>query len=164
MINKTQNLDGVSLIELLIVIAIITIGLVYLLGMFSFSLRISGEEKRINQANFMAQEMMEGLRNFRDGTNWQENGLGTLAVSAPYYLAKTGSPPSWTLILGEETKDVFTQRIVFDDVQRDLNANIIENGGIFDADSKKVTVTVSWQERGKSQQVELITFFTNWKQ
>ena len=90
-VNKTQNSKGIGLIELLIVIAIITTGLVYLLGMFSFSLRISGEEKKVGQANFMVQELIEGVRNFRDGTSWQDNGLGTLTVFTPYHLEKNGS-------------------------------------------------------------------------
>lgn len=167
-INKTQNLKGMSLVEILIVIAVITIGLVYLLGMFSFSLRIAGSEEKLTRANFMAQEAMEGVRNFRDGTTWEENGLGALTVSTPYHLEKTGSPPKWTLSPGTRTIDGFEQIIVFNDVRRDLYNNklnnIIENGGTLDSNTKKVTVTISWLERGKSKEVELITFFTNWNQ
>ncbi len=163
-VNKTQNSKGMGLIELLIVIAIITTGLVYLLGMFSFSLRISGEEKKVSQANFMAQELVEGVRNFRDGTSWQDNGLGTLAVFTPYHLERNGSPQKWSLAAGERTTDGFTQQIVFNDVWRDSNDDIIAGGGTLDENSKKVTATVSWQERGKSRQVEIITLFTNWQE
>ncbi len=160
-INRSQN--GIGLIELLIVMAIITTGLVYLLGMSSFSLRISGEKERISQANFMAQEVMEGVRNFRDGTDWQTDGLGTLSILTPYHLEKIGSPAGWTLFFGEETTNGFTHSVIFSEVRRDDNDDIIENGGTLDTGSKKITVSVSWTERGKSQQITLINFLTNWK-
>ena len=160
-VDRSQK--GIGLIELLIVMAIITTGLVYLLGMSSFSLRISGEKEKISQANFMAQEIMEGVRNFRDGTDWQTDGLGTLSTLTPYHLEKTGSPAAWTLFLGEETTNGFTRSVIFDEVRRDTNDDIVENGGTLDAESKKITVSVLWTERGKSQQITLISFLTNWK-
>jgi len=155
---------GMSLVELLVVVAVVTVGLVYLLGIFSFSLRISGSEKELVRANLMAQEAIEGVRNFRDGTDWEIAGVGTLATSTSYHLEKSGSPPKWALVLDEKTTDGFTQKIVFEDVKRDLNSNIVESGGDFDSDTKKITVTVSWIERGKSKQIELVAFLTNWNQ
>lgn len=160
-INRSQN--GIGLIELLIVMAIITTGLVYLLSMASFSLRISGEKEKISQANFIVQEIMEGVRNFRDGTNWQTDGLGTLSVLTPYHLEKTGSPAGWNLVLGEEITNGFSQSIIFTEVRRDDNDDITDNGGTLDPESKKITVSVLWTERGKSQQIILISFLTNWK-
>lgn len=160
-ISKTQN--GVGLIELLIVMAIITTGLVYLLSMSSFSLRISGEKEKISQANFIAQEIMEGVRNFRDGTDWQTNGLGTLSTLTSYHLEKTGSPAGWTLVLGEEITNGFTQSVIFNEVRRDANDDIVESGGTLDSESKKIIVSVLWTEREKSQQITLISFLTNWK-
>ncbi len=159
--NKTQK--GIALIELLIVMAIITTGLVYLLGIFSFSLRISIEKEKISQANFMAQEIMEGVRNFRDSTDWQTDGLGTLTTLTPYHLEKTGPPAGWTLVLEEETTNGFTQSVIFHEVRRDDNKDIVENGGDLDIETKKIIVSVSWTERGKSQQISLTTFLTNWK-
>ncbi len=163
-INKRQNSKGVSLLGLLIVVAIITTGLVYLLGIFSFSIRIAGSEKQLSQANFIAQEAMEGVRNFRDGTNWQEDGLGTLITSISYHLEKTGIPLEWILFPEEKTTNGFKQIIIFDDARRNLNDDIVENGGEIDSNTKKVTVSVSWTERGKPYQIELITFLTNWQE
>lgn len=160
-INKTQK--GIALIELLIVMAIITTGLVYLLGIFSFSLRISIEKEKISQANFMAQEIMEGVRNFRDSTDWQTNGLGTLTTLTPYHLEKTGPPAGWTLVPEEETTNGFTKNVIFHDVRRNDNKDIVENGGDLDPETKKIIASVSWIEKGKSQQITLTTFLTNWR-
>jgi len=162
--SVNKNPKGIILIEVLVAISVITIGLVYLLGTYSFSLKISGSKKEFYRANLIAQECLEGVRNFRDNTSWSEDGLGMLTTSTPYHLEKTGLPSKWTLVSGEETIDGFTRRIVFDDVGRDSDGNIMEDGGIFDPDTKKITATVSWQYRGKPYQIELLTFFTNWRQ
>ncbi len=150
--------------ELLIVIAIIVTSLVYLLGIINFSLRIIGEKKRVYQANFLAKEAMEGVRNFRDGTSWDVDGLGVLTVGVSYHIESTSTPEEWDLVLGEAAKDGFTEKIVFYEVQRDGNDDIVESGGAVDSDTKKVIVTISWTQRNKPQQIEVTTYLTNWQQ
>jgi len=46
---------------------------------------------------------------------------------------------------------------------RDSNSNIVESGGTNDPNTKKVTVTVSWEERGRDHKLEIFTYLTNWK-
>jgi len=62
------------------------------------------------------------------------------------------------LIQGEEDVNSFTRKVVFENTFRDATDNIVETGGINDPNTKKATVTVSWQEK----QLEIITYFTNW--
>lgn len=155
---------GISIIEILIVITIISLTLTSLLGLVSFSLRIASLTKQNNQANNIAQGTMEQVRNFRDGTDWDTDGLGTLTTSTDYYPQKSGTPPQWQLVQGTKTTDGFVKKVVFDDVMRDGSANIIESDGTGDPDTKKVAVTVSWEEKGRVHSVKLITYLTNWKQ
>ncbi len=162
-LNDIKKSRGVSLLELLVVVGVVSIGLVYLLGIFSFALKIAASEKLLIQANFLAEEAMEGVRNFRDRTNWHTDGLGVIDTSTVYHLEKTGLPPEWNLISGEKTIDGFTQKIVFDDVRRDSNDDITESGGTIDSNTKKITITISWQERGEDKEIELVGFLTNWK-
>ena len=154
---------GASLIELLIAIAIITTALVSLLAIFGFSLNIAVEKKHLYQANFLAKEGIEGIRNFRDGTEWNENGLGTLDTLSIYNLDKQGSPEKWVLFPGEKTINGFTQKIVFEDVYRDSNDNITSQGGALDPDTKKVKVNIAWTEKEEVKQIELWSIFTNWR-
>jgi len=159
------NNKGISMIEMLIVIAILAITLTSLLGLASFSLGAASLIKQTIQVNTLAQEMTEAVRNFRDQTFWKENGLGSSAVTvgAAYHPEKTGdSPPKWVLASGEETIDIFTRKVVFETVYRDTDDNIAESG-TEDLNTKKATVTVSWQERGRTHQVVLVTYFTNWR-
>ncbi len=150
--------------EILVVITIITIALTSILKLVSFSLRASTLIKQTHQANNITQETIEQVRNFRDGTNWNTDGLGALNVSTDYYIQKSGSPLQWQLSEGTETTEGFTQRVVFENVMRDGNDNIVLAGGINDPDTRRVIAAVSWQERGKNHQIELSTYLTNWKQ
>lgn len=158
---------GISVIEILIAVTIIAVGLISLLGLAFFSLGTSNLIIQTTKANIIVQETMEIVRNFRDGTSWNNNGLGTLITGEanPYHPAKDTSisPPRWILIAGQETINSFTRKIIFTNVQRDGNNNIVESGGTNDPDTKKVKTTVSWQEKGRSHQLEITTYLTNWK-
>ena len=150
-----NNKKGVSIIEILVVIAIISIALVSLLGLAAFSLKTSTSIKETNQANFLAQEAIEAVRSFRDGTTWDADGLGNLTTGIAYHPDKSSdTPPKWQLIQGDETVNGFTRKVNFENVQRDGNDNIIDSGGTDDPNTKKVTITISW----KDKIVELITY------
>lgn len=160
LIKWKDNKKGISIIEILIVIAIIAIALSSLLGLIAFSLRISNLTKETAQANNLAQETVEAVRNFRDGTGWDTDGLGVLATSTAYHPDKSGDvPPKWQLILGEETVDYFARKVIFDEVHRDANDNIVETGGTLDPNTRKITTTISW----KDKEVEIIAYLTNWR-
>ena len=147
------------MIEIMVVIATISIVLVNILGVATYSLRFSTTIRETTQANMLAQEVIEATRNFRDGKTWDEGGIGTLTLDTPYHPEKIGDlNPAWNLVLGEETVSGFTRKIVFSSVFRDANDNIVQSGNE-DLGTKKVTATVSWGSR----KVELITYITNWR-
>ena len=155
---------GISIIEILVVVFIISVTLTSLLGLIGFSLGAASLMKQTNQANFLAQETMEAVRNFRDNTSWNTNGLGTLTLNSPYHPEKTADiPPKWNLVSSEEPLGIFNRKVVFEKVYRDGNDNIAQSGSE-DPNTKKATVTVSWQERGRSHQIEIITYLTNWQE
>lgn len=157
------NKKGGLIVEILVVIAIIAIALASLSGLVVFSLEALNLAGQNAQAAVLAQEAMEAVRNFRDGTSWNMDGLGKLATSADYFPKATGSPAKWQLIQGQETIDNFTRKIVFSSVQRDANGNIADSGGVNDPETKKANVSVSWTEKGRPHQISVNTYFTNWK-
>ena len=160
MLNQKDKEKGSLLIEILIAIAIISIALISLLGLAIFSLKTEQLAKINNEAINLVQEEIEAVRNFRDNTDWETEGLGFLNAGVDYSAQKTGDiPPRWNLVLGEETIDIFKRKVVFSDVMRDSNDNIVESGGTDDPETKKATVTISWQEKS----IEIITYFTKWK-
>jgi len=170
---EMRDTKGVSIIEIMIAVTIITVGLAAILSLASFSLVVSDITKQTTQANILAQETMEAARNYRDGIGWNDDdpgneydGLGVVTIPGTYHFEKSSdSPPRWKLVSGAETINGFTKQIVFENVQRDINTDdIVESGGVDDVDTKKVTVTVSWQERTRSHEVEIVTYLTNWNQ
>ena len=85
------NKKGISIIELLVAVAIISFALISLLELTSFCLRITSIINQTNKANNMAQEMMEQIRNFRDVTSWNVDGLETITPGTDYYIQESGS-------------------------------------------------------------------------
>lgn len=162
-----QNINGnkgVSLMEILIVTAILGFSVSGLLGLISLSVTSSTINKSFSQADALSQETIEQVRNFRDGTLWSINGIGTLTVGSDYYPEPVGSPLAIQMTSGTKTESGFTKKVVFENASRDYNDDIVSSGGTLDPNTKKLTVTVSWQERGRSHQRQLITYLTNWQQ
>ncbi|MCK4473733.1 hypothetical protein KAU40_00475 [Candidatus Parcubacteria bacterium] len=165
LIQWKHNKKGIAVIEILIIIVIITTALTALLGLVAFSLRASVLIKETTQAKNIAEGIIEQTRNFRDGTIWDTDGLGVLSTGIIYHIEKTTDAlPKWQIVAGEETIDGFTRKVIFGEVQRDGDDNIVETEGTIDSDTKKITAAVSWQTKGKTRQIEIITFLTNWKQ
>jgi type II secretory pathway pseudopilin PulG len=158
---------GISIIEIIVVTFVISVALAALLGSIAFYLKTSIFIEEATKANFLAQEAMEALRNFRDAIAWtnddpanQYDGFGVVAVDTAYYLSKSNDvPPKWMLLRGSETIGIFTREIYFENVQRDTNKDIVASGGTNDPNTKKVTVRVMW----KNQEINLVTYFTNWR-
>jgi hypothetical protein len=166
--KKLKINNGFSVVELMVVVSIIATTFVGLLEMIGFSLGISTLMKQTLQANNIAQETMEAVRNFRDGTDWGTNGLGTLSESAyhPEICSPTSfpscDPSKWQLISNTKTIGIFTQKVVFQNAWRDANNDIADGGINEDLNTKKAIVTVSWQEKNRNHQVEITTYLANW--
>lgn len=171
MITIQNNKKGISIVEILVVIAIIGVALVSLLGLATFSLKASTLIKETTRANSLAQETIEAVRNFRDGITWDNDdpenkydGLGIVATGVAYHPEKSiDTPPKWMLIQEEEIVNGFSRKVVFEDVSRDADDNIEDsyNPANDDPDTRKVTAIISWKDNKK---VEIVTYLTNWKQ
>jgi len=162
--KNLRQKNGVSVIEILIVVFIIVVALVGLVKLADLSLLSSFLAQSTVQANDFAVASLEAVRNFRDGTVWDTDGLGILTPGISYSLQKTGdNPPKWALVPGQTTDLGFTRQILFSQVYRDGNDNIVTAGGVLDPDTKKVTVIVSWRERGRNHQISLDAYLTNWQ-
>ena len=170
--QKSQKYSkGISIIELLVAIVIIGVAVSALISFATFSLRTASLLKQTTQASFFAQEAMEALKNYRDNTGWNDDdplnnydGLGVVPTGASLRFELSGDTPArWQLLSGTETLGIFTRDIVLEPVERDKQDNIVVSGGTLDLGTKKVTVTVFWEERGGTRELEVITYLTNWR-
>ncbi|MDP2641197.1 MAG: prepilin-type N-terminal cleavage/methylation domain-containing protein [Candidatus Yanofskybacteria bacterium] len=168
--RNSNNNKGISIVELLIAIVVIGVGIAALLSFGTFSLRTTSLQKQTVQASFLVKDVVEALKNYRDNTLWddddpgdQYDGLGVAPTAVPLHLELSSDTPlRWQLLLGPETSGIFTKDVVLELVERDISDNIVESGAL-DLQTKKATVTVSWTERGATQQIETTTYLTNWR-
>ncbi|MDP2664494.1 MAG: type II secretion system protein [bacterium] len=162
---------GISVIEILIVVAIIGIALSSILGVATLSLRQVADTDLEARAQALAKETMEAMMNYRDGNTWDTDdplnlydGLGIVELNTAYYPKMSSDVPAkWQLVQGEEQAENLTRTVEFQSVSRDSNSDIVQTGGTIDPNTKKILATVSWQDRGSSRQVSLQMYLTNWK-
>ena len=164
--NKKSPLadrQGFTLVEIIVVIAIIVLALANILAFLGFDSR-AAERGRIRLvALSLAQEAMEAVRNFRDNTTWETTGLGSLSTDTNYHPVSNSS--GWNIVLGEETSNGFTRTIVFNRVSRDANDNIENsyNPVNDDPNTVKVKVIINWNDRQGPANESLTTYLTNWR-
>lgn len=170
--HQSGNSKGISIVELLVGAGILAMSLGALLGFLSFATSTASLVKQQAQAAALTQGALEAVRSFRDGIPWnaddpqnQYDGLGRVQTGVPLHAQMSGDAPrQWQIVSGPETLGIFTRTIVFENVQRDVNSNIVQAGGIEDPDTKKVTVTVSWSAKTRTHDLALTAYLTNWKQ
>jgi type II secretory pathway pseudopilin PulG len=139
-----NKMRGQSLLELILAIGIFLILILVLSPLFLDTLNSSRLSQEFLIADFLAKEGLEAARSIRDN-NWEDLTPGNhgLSISDSHFV-----------FYGEE-EDVSGQ---LREGKRKIQIENIDNY------RKKVTSTVSWQfAPGKTEKVELITHFTNWK-
>ncbi len=157
--------QGISVIEVVIAAAVMSIAFVGILGFTSFSLRQSLTVQNTVVASEFASEELEALRNFRDNTAWNTNGLGSLSLGIAYHAQKSSTNPvQWQFAQGTETISGFLRSIILNQAQRDASNNIVQSGGIVDPNTMRATSLVSWSEKGQSHQVQFVEYLANWVQ
>lgn len=149
---------GIAVVEILVVIAIIGIAMFSLYELLLVSRNSTSRELRRTQALSLAQEGLEAVRNIRD-QGWSEN-ITPLNTSATYYATLSGSAWTLTSVNPGPIDTLFTRTLTFANVNRDADSNISPTG-TDDPNTRKVTSTVTWLDRGSSRTVSLATNMTN---
>lgn len=157
--NKPRQ-HGIALVEIVVVIAIVGIAVFSLYELVVLSRATVSRELRRVQAVSLAQEGLEAVRVIRD-QSWSAN-IAPLSAGTTYSATLSGTSWALTTINPGPIDSLYTRTLVFANVNRDANDNISEAGSA-DADTRKITSTVSWQERGSSRAVTLATYITNFQ-
>lgn len=151
---------GFGLVEVIIGITIISVSVVAIMGVFQKALSVSGRSLHVTQASFLAEEGAEVLKALRD-ESWAQN-IDVLNTDTRYFLTYATSSSSWSLTTATQTIDSFFYRwIVFEDVYRNSTTDDIDTVGTLDSNTKKMTVSVVWQDRGSTSTHLFSTYITN---
>lgn len=156
--------EGFTIIEILVVIAVILAAFTAILGFFTFETKIAERDRMRLAAISLAEEAMEAVRNFRDNTTWASTGISKFSINSNYHPASSST--DWDIISGSETINGFNRTVVFNKVSRDTSDNIESTyNPVNDSpDTRKVTVTVSWTDRQGGTSEILATYITNWRE
>lgn len=160
---------GFTLVEAVVALTIFVLGVVGLVSLVLVSKSTSEQGRDAVQAVNYLQEGAEAVRAVRDSawTNVSTDGAYRLSP-------QTGMNPPWQLLSGgtESVGGKFNRTVQIGSVSReDTDGNgqlsagdrIVPTGGTLqDPDTKKITVTVSWQVGNQTKTRTLYVYLTKW--
>ncbi|MEA3398170.1 MAG: prepilin-type N-terminal cleavage/methylation domain-containing protein [Patescibacteria group bacterium] len=158
-----KNKFGFALIEMSVAILIIGIALASLSQLAISALKTINSSEQEELALSLAREGMEAARSFRDNTDWNTQGPGSLTAGLAYHpeISIVSASTTWAMAAGSENIGAFSREINFDNVSRDPTTANIEtayNAANHDSDTKLVTVAVAAAEKN----ILLKAYLTNW--
>lgn len=160
---KTKGQRGSIFVDVLVAFAIVGFSFAVFLQVGEVSIKLSSILRKKTDAMLLVQQGIETVRSFRDGTDWAEDGIGSLPTETIYHVVlDTGtSPATLSFESGEEILGIYTRKIVIDPVSRDQSGNIEASYNLLNDDSntRKITVTVEWE----NSSVKTIAYLTNWQ-
>ncbi|MEX1113088.1 MAG: prepilin-type N-terminal cleavage/methylation domain-containing protein [Patescibacteria group bacterium] len=164
---------GFTLVEAVVAMTVFVIGVVALVQITLLAKSTSEEGRDTVQAVNYLQEGIEAVRSIRDH-DWEL--VAGPAPGTDYRLhAQPGTAPPWTLTEGSEAIGEYTRTVRFEDVHREdsdgsgtLTAGdricTGSNCGQFDdPDTRRTTVTVTWEQGNRTVTRSLYAYLTNWQ-
>ncbi len=147
---------GIGLVEVIIGVAILVFIIVGVVSAYRVMIYSSGEAIRSTQAQALLEEGLEVARIFRDTAS---SSILNLSVGTDYTLVWNGT--AWATSTTPSLIDgIFDRRMSVEQVYRDAD-NDIAGAGTLDPDTRKVTVTVSWNRGETTLTRTLSTYIGN---
>jgi prepilin-type N-terminal cleavage/methylation domain-containing protein len=143
--QKTKNKKGMSLIEVIIASAIISISMISITQVYGNFLTLSLANTSKVQSVFLLDEGVEAMKTIR---NYSWASIGSLATNTNYYLVWQNS--RWQATTTPVIIDnQFVRQFTVQNVYRDpTTLNIVYTGGVLNNDSKMINMNVSWNYKG----------------
>ena len=141
-----------SLIEVIIASAIVLALSLVLISVNLAYLKTSKSTLEIVKATYLAEEGIETV-NFLKNKDWANLG----AVSTNYYLWWTGV--TWVSTTTKSYIDqVYERKFFTENVNRDASSDITSGAGTLDANTRKLTVQVTWLSNGATTTKSISTY------
>ena len=148
---------GFGIVEIVISAAIVVTIFSAFFLFYQRALIMNQQTTALVQSNMLLVEGVEVLKLMRD-ESWTTN-IASLSTSTVRYLIFTGS--DWEVAATSTPIDsIYTRSFIVEDVYRDANDDIATSG-TYDGDVKKLTVSVSYDDRGATSTESLTTYITN---
>ncbi len=156
---RPSSARGFSLVEGIVASAVTLVVILGIITVFSATIRAASTNVSRIQASFLQEEGIEVARILRDNS-WSIN-VAAQSAGVPFYIAYDGT--TWKATTTPQYIDGrFLRTITFDNVYRDATSkDIVTSGGTIDTDTKKVTASVAWSDRGATSTYSLQTYLAN---
>ncbi len=154
-----KYIKGFSLVEVLIACAIMATSVLALMAASTNGIQLSNQTLKQTQANFLLEEGAEAVKSIRD-ESWEN--ISNITLNTDYYLTFNSGTNSWSLGTTPvgAIDSLFTRKVVFSGVSRDINDDIVSSGGSYDDDKTvKVIVSISWPSTQGSTSSRDLSFY-----
>lgn len=151
---------GIALIEIIVGVAIIASSFLLLGNIGQLTIRLADVSTDRLQAVFLASEGIEALRTMRD-RGWAAN-IALLGTSTTYYLMFNSAQSQWEATATPQAIEaVFTRSFTLPAVERNASDDIVASGGTVDPDTRRIDMTVAWNNRGRQYSESISTYITD---
>ena len=149
---------GISLVEVIIASAIISLSMIYISDVYGNFLKLSLENTDKVQAIFLLDEGVEAIKTIRSYA-WSTVASSTAATN--YYL--TWQNARWQSTTTPAIIDnKFIRKFTVSNVYRDpTTLNIVTSGGVLNTDSKIISLDISWNYKGATSSKQTSFYIFN---
>jgi prepilin-type N-terminal cleavage/methylation domain-containing protein len=149
---------GFTIIEVVVVPAILLMVVLAVMNAFNMYIKISKNSLNTVKASYLLDEGVEVVKMFRD-ISWNQK-IVKNQTDVPFRvlwnLNSFATTSSTTLIDG-----IFDRTIILSSVYRDNTTKDISSSGTIDDNTRKVTVSVSWNDGSGTTTKSLSAYITN---
>ncbi len=151
-----KNVQALSLLELVIAVAMISVIFIAGFQVFHLALRTVDRAKEYTIAEQLTHDLIE-LTVAKRNEDW--NSL----IPGEYYFVEDIDPDvGFVFTAGQETIDQFTRSVTIEAVTRDVSGNMASSGTVDDNTMKVIAVT-TWTNKGLNFDVTFEQYLTNWR-
>ena len=157
MIRDSKFNRGIALVEVVVGTALLFLALTGLVTAYNVFIRAGAATLNTLQATYILEEGVEAVTSIRD-FGWTSN-IASLNSGVDYYLSWNGSRFVATTTVSK-IDNVYSRYFTLANVNRDSGDNISSSGSS-DSGTRKLSVTVSWQNAATTTVRSISTYITN---
>lgn len=154
---KSGSLEkGSGMVEILIAASLMGVILIAIINVYSSLTALSLQNTEKIQSTFLLEEGVEAVRVMRD-TSWTTIS-GYPTGTTMYLRFQSGA---WVATMTPQVVDDFYRTITFNKPGRDASFNLMPLGGTDDPNTRRITISVSWEGKGGTTTKSVETYVFN---
>ncbi len=155
---KSKNLKGFSLVEILLAIALFVL-IIFVVANFSIDSITSTKNASTRTAAVYRVKEIQNAVNIIKNDMWSTVVLNT--DTGPLHIEFNDG--IYSLVAGELVEEGVAYNINIKSIERDVNGNIVETGGVVDPHTRAIEISASWDSMGNTpMQIDSKFYVNDW--